>query len=286
MIIAITGAGGFLGQYILKSVDKSKNMVYALTSKTEKVISTFNGQYGIKPINKEKYTEIPWKSVDVLINCAYPRGEGGVLIADGLTYIQNVMMNAVNEGVKAVINVSSQSVYNQRRNEAASEYTALDLETKYAIGKYATELLTNSICQEIRHTNIRMASLIGPEFEQRLVNKFVKQALDGNDLNIQGTQQFFGFMDVEDAANAILRVAEDEGEWNEVYNLGIKGTYSIIELAEKVKEIVNKEISINIIEKDVWFNSEVEAKRFYERFDFLPQVTIEQTIKNILEYLD
>ena len=68
----------------------------------------------------------------------------------------------------------------------ATEETSLNLETKYAVGKYATELLVNKICRNIPHTNLRMASLIGEGFEQRITNKLVAKAILGGDLDIIG----------------------------------------------------------------------------------------------------
>lgn len=285
MFIAITGAGGFLGRNLLNKLRETPHSVYALTSKPDEIVSEQISEGKVIPIHKDKYIDISWKKIDVLINCAFPRNTDGIMMADGLRYIQNILLFAVEQGVKSVINISSQSVYSQKRKEAATEETPLDLETKYAVGKYATELLTNSICKNIRHTNIRLASLIGPEFEQRLVNKFVKQALAGNDLNIMGEEQYFGFMDVEDAAEAILKMLEDEEEWDEVYNLGIKGVYSIVELAEKVKDIVNPNIVIITSDADLWINSDLNSKVFGTRFVFSPKTTIEQSIRKIANHI-
>lgn len=60
----------------------------------------------------------------------------------------------------------------------ADENTVLCLESKYAVGKYATELLVNAICgKAVLHTNIGLASLIGAGFDQRIVNKMVNQII-------------------------------------------------------------------------------------------------------------
>ena len=100
------------------------------------------------------------------------------MIADGLKYIQSVFEKSVEGNAAVIVNISSQSVYSQKRTEAATEETPVCLESPYAVGKYAVELMLESICRgsKTRYTNLRMASLIGPGFDQRIVNRLVRQA--------------------------------------------------------------------------------------------------------------
>ena len=64
-------------------------------------------------------------------------------------------------------------------SDAADEQTPAVLESKYAVGKYWSELFVNTLFQGIRHTNLRMASLIGAGFDQRITNKFAKSNIVG-----------------------------------------------------------------------------------------------------------
>lgn len=183
--ILITGAGGFLGRYLIEACFHKEFEIIAISSQKESLYKQFSGT-DILVVDKLEALSTDWSKIDVLINCAFPRNVDGEKIAEGLEYVAKVLEKANRDGVGFVINISSQSVYSQNRCEAANENTSVCLDTKYAIGKYVTELMTNSICREIRHTNLRMASLIGPEFEQRLVNKFIKSALVGENLKLIG----------------------------------------------------------------------------------------------------
>ncbi len=298
----------------------------------------------------------------ILVNCAYPRNASGASVAEGLEYTRDLFESAVRFGAKAIINISSQSVYSGKRKEAAAEDTALCLESGYAIGKYAVELMLEGICHReqicpagvslcqnaelpkptlidesiypadgllcqnseqtkpalidggmslsgsavvsgnvglsagyasfsgntacLRNvslpsgtafTSIRLASLIGPGFEQRIVNRFVKQALERGRISVKKNRQRFGFLDVDDAASAILRMLMSERgtgvkgisgagisgtgmssagmkgagvidagnypaergcfAWKPVYNLGPSRAYSLPQIAEKIKEV-------------------------------------------------
>lgn len=290
--ILITGAGGFLGTELVRQMAGKQGVkVFALTSQKDKLKQVCGNAENVMPLERNAVFEpgFSFAEIDILINCAFPRNTDGVQMADGLQYISSLLETAVAGGVKAVINISSQSVYSQMRMEPATENTELNLETKYAVGKYATELMTNSICRNIPHTNIRMASLIGAGFDQRLVNKFVKQVLAGNNLSIKGGKQLFGFLDVRDAATAIIAVAEGS-DWNEVYNLGPKRSDSLIEIAQCVQKVVAevgfRETEIELTQTDDWQNSSMDSSRLREQFDWKEQFCLEDTIRSIIKALN
>jgi len=288
MKVLVTGAGGFLGTEIACQLSSDGNhQIYALTSQGEKLKSRCgNGNHLVILERNDIFREhFPFEDIDCLINCAFPRNEDGVQMADGLKYIGNVLSTAVSGGVKSVINISSQSVYSQIRKKAAAETATLDLESRYAVGKYAAELLTNTICRDIPHTNIRMASLIGAGFDQRLVNKFVKQVMSGKDINIKGGRQVFGFLDVRDAASAIIRVMEGAG-WDEVYNLGPEKDYSLAQIAESVQENIvecgYERTETILTESDDWLNSSLDSTKLTNQFGWKEKYTLKDTIKMII----
>ncbi len=288
MRIAITGAGGFLGRNILNILKNGDCEVYAFSSQENRLQSQYSDTENIHFINMAE--EVP-TGIDVLLNCAFPRNEDGEQMATGLDYIQNVFCQCVGKKVSTVINISSQSVYSQKRKDCADESTTLNLESKYAVGKYATELLLNTICHDINHANIRMASLIGKDFEQRIVNKFVRIALTDKKLSVMEGNQAYGYMDVRDAANAIVTMCEDyenAGQWSEVYNLGIKGTYSLTEIASEVQKQVEKEsgnrIKLKISKQNAYINTALDSNLFYQAFDWFPKYSLEDTIREIILY--
>ena len=141
-----------------------------------------------------------------------------------------------------MINISSQSVYDQKRCYAATEDSPLLLQSNYAVGKYASELFMKLLEKDAHVTNVRMASLIGPGFDQRLTNKMAKSAIQDRKISYQINDLVFGFLDVEDAARAILRLAAvPAARWKTVYNLGSDASYSLREIACTIAEILEAE---------------------------------------------
>lgn len=281
MKVLITGGGGFLGQHLISDVLAcGKHEVYAMSSQKEVLNEKFGQSGHFKVVDS-----VPG-DLDVLISCAFPRNADGLSLANGLDYISALYKEAVCMNVKSVVNISSQSVYSSQRQTAADESEAVNLESKYAVGKYAVELLTNSIFSGIPHTNIRMASLIGVGFDQRITNKFVKQVVAGNDLRIVGGRQQYGFLDVRDAASAIIKVAlADPAHWDEVYNLGTDGAYTLEEIANCVvavgARLFGKNASVQVGEEAPWFGSALDSSRLKKQLGWEPKLSLEEIVCDI-----
>lgn len=285
--IVITGASGFLGSHLVERLkDDERYEVYALSSKPE-TLREKHGGANIEYLYKDVLDAAMIEN-SIVVSCAYPRNSTGTAIADGLKYIQTVFDAAIKFKATAIINISSQSVYSQQRTEAATEETPVCLESPYAVGKYAVELLLESICKggKLAYTNLRMASLIGPGFDQRIVNRFVKQALETGKLTVKRNQQRFGFFDVEDAANGIVIMLESDAKvWKPVYNLGRDGAYALVEIAKAVKDILQedcgKTVEVDIVNGEESVNSELACSLYSDDFGFKPQFSLKDSIRRI-----
>lgn len=247
--IVITGASGFLGRHLLERIkNDGRYEIFALSSRPDelkKSIGEANAEYLHKDAIAGKAEFI---CGSVVINCAYPRNTTGMDIADGLRYIKGVFEAAAKNGAAAVINISSQSVYSQLRTDVATEETPLCLESPYAIGKYSVELMLESICgaADVRFTNLRMASLIGPGFDQRIVNRFAKRIIAGEAVTVMRQQKTMGFLDVEDAVSAIMAVADKPADtWKPVYNVGNGIGYTVEEIYETAAQILKDRMTVN-----------------------------------------
>lgn len=293
MKIVITGAAGFLGSHLVERLKEDERyFVYALSSRGEELqrLSTYaNVEYCSKSVifsdNENKIL-----NDSVIINCAFPRASTGAGMADGLRYIQNLFDRAFSSSAKAIVNISSQSVYSALRDVAATEMTPICLETPYAVGKYATELILESSCKEtgIPYTNIRMASLIGPEFDQRIVNRLITNALQGKDLHITRSERRFGFLDVEDAVGAIISLLKTAPEiWKSVYNVGNAKEYSVEEIVQNIKKVFKEKCQkfpdIFFENKEEKGNSSVDYHLFHNDTGFEPMIELCESISKIME---
>ena len=206
--VFVSGPSGFFGSNKLTQRKKKEEyFVYALSSHVEET-----GELSIKQNTQYHYKDVIFSHEGeeilknaIIINCAFPRNSTGTGMADGLRYLQRLFVRSKECGVKSFINISSQSVYSQTREEIATEEIQVCPESPYAVGKYAAELMLESVFNGtgIVYTNLRMASLIGPGFDQRIVNRLVRQALAGETICFIESEQQLGFLDVKDAVRAI-----------------------------------------------------------------------------------
>lgn len=285
--IVVTGASGFLGSHLVERMrGDERYSVYALSSKPELIKHRLGGE-NIVYCHKDMLDADILKD-SIVISCAYPRNSTGMDIADGLKYIQRVIEGAVENKATAIINVSSQSVYSQKRIEAATEETPICLESPYAVGKYAVELLLESICKgtDIYYTNLRLASLIGPGFDQRIVNRFIMKLMDGESITVMRQPKKMGFLDVEDAVNAIFAITNISADfWQTIYNVGNGMGYTVEEIYDTVAfELKDK---IDFIKPSYengtdMSSTEVSYERLRKDTGFAPTIDLNESVKRII----
>lgn len=290
--IIITGSAGFLGSNLIEKLKvDTRYFIYALSSKGTalQLKNTYtNVCYGQKDIFFD-YKEREKIKDSIVVNCAFPRNLTGESLAEGLKYTQHIFEISKEYGAQAIINISSQSVYSASRKSSATEEEPVCLENGYAVGKYAVELMLESICKgtEIAYTNLRMASLIGPGFDQRIINRVVLQALQGEKIHIIKSDQRFGFLDIEDAVNAVIALINlDYSKWRNIYNVGNSKGYTIDELISCIARIFKEEdLSFPEVcedKGDASGCSMVDYHLLYKDTGFRPTIELEESIRKIV----
>ncbi len=256
--LIITGASGFLGFHVLKDVCRKGQFtkVAAITRHVgalEKRVEHLPGNSIVELYHTDaiKAGEFHMDADDIVLHCAYPRALKGVDVTSGIDYAEALFRASESAGIKGIVNISSQSVYDPQRVHPATEEDTPSLSDAYAIGKYYTEVLLKNICSDIPHTSVRLASLIGPSFSARVPNKMIKSALDNGVIHVEVNEQRFGYLDVEDAARGLIKLLSvDPIRWEAIYNLGIDGTYSLEDIAESIQKMLLETKSLPVaIEK-------------------------------------
>lgn len=193
------------------------DFIIAVTSRPELI--TENA--GMMVVNPHKLLSIEMPHVDVVVNCAFPRSGFEAEVARGLEWTRKFIACLGKMEVDSFINISSQSVYCGRRAAAAIEHDEVLPDSAYGLGKYAGELLCNASLSSIPHTNIRLASLLDSDLDQRFVNKMIRNIVSHKCISASIGRQCYGFLDACDAAEGIVDLAHSSPErWSEVYNMG------------------------------------------------------------------
>ena len=284
--ILITGASGFLASKVIELAELNS---FDLTACTGNNTALFRD--GVKIISRDETVKDDYdlSQYDIILNCAYPMTNNGIEIYSGIEYLYRLIDRSEQSGVRLFINISSQSLYDPKRNNPAVEEDKICLYDVYSAGKYCVEKMLQCSCINMIYTNIRMASLIGIGLDKRIVNRFIDSVIEKNEITVIGGTQRFEYMDVSDAARGILKLVSKEDSINlsKVYNLGAGVSYDIVNLAKKVmavgEQLGYKSIKMNIQQSDVFSNNEIDSSRFYTQMDWSPEETIEDSIKKIYE---
>jgi nucleoside-diphosphate-sugar epimerase len=240
MRVIVTGASGFLGKELVKHMREQGIDFLAATSRPSVLVEDIEIPDRLVVEARQLLCEETYKENDVIMNCAFPRTSDGVAMADGFDYLAQLIQCAMKSNIAGFVNISSQSVYDQHRTKPATEKDALCLESSYAVAKRGVELLLDAQTGSTPpYTNIRLASLIGPHFDQRVPNRMVKNALETGCIATRDNRSQFGFMDIRDAVSALIRMLDYPFEkWRRVYNLSSEKCWTISELAQIVKNAV------------------------------------------------
>ena len=289
MNILISGAGGFLGsQLIGQLLKKGNDKILAYTSNPKKLMDRFDNHKDLSSYDNKE--DLPFNKVDILINCAFARTSDGRELASSLDFTNEFISFAAENGVGGVINISSQSVYSQKRKLAASESTSVIPESLYGVTKYATEILISNICENtnVPYTHLRLGSLAGQGFNARLTNRFIKSAIKGLTIKIVGGKQIISYMDVRDAASGLVAMTSlKPNEWKPVYNFGTEESHRLPEIAELVKKIapefISNEVNIEVEEGENFMNLSMDCSNFYQDTLWKPKYSMEDIIRHIFE---
>jgi nucleoside-diphosphate-sugar epimerase len=289
--VLITGAGGILGQQLIAQlIDIGRYQMIAVTSQADYYSKQFHKNKLIRFYNSGNLegSRLPFHETDVVIHCAFARTNSEPELADSLHFAQQVFAEAFDNNCH-VINISSRSVYGQNPNTPWNETTPVEPDSYYALAKFNCELLLQASFRSnlnVFHTNIRLAGLVGPNLDARMVNKFITRSLTGEPLMIKGGNQQFAYLDVRDAASGIIALLNKNPQnWKPIYNLGYIRSYTIKEIAETVAVVAPRfncpEVRIDFEKTNEMLYAELDSTLFYSDTGWQPQYDMVAIAENI-----
>lgn len=277
--ILVTGASGLLGSHVVKHLLEKECHVIVSILPEEK--STYKPLDGVEVIVNDDIFQANFPHISTVINCAFARSNQAQDLASAIDFTQKLINGFKRGSVDSVINISSQGVYKRLPiGELSKEDSPIEPIDLYSMAKYAVEK-TFETSGLSNVTNVRLASI---NMKQRFLYNFVQKAKNNDVITINSSTLYASILDVEDAAEALVRLAMLPIENRKpIYNLGTGNQISLMHLAELVNTIgerFNAKAEIVLQDNGIINTAGVDISLISADCDWTPIVTNEQMIEN------
>lgn len=188
--------------------------------------------------------------------------------------------------VKRFIYASSSSVYGIKNTPEVTEDIPLGPLTDYSRYKAECEkILLASATEDFAVTIIRPATVCGYSPRLRLdltVNILANHAVNKGSITVFGGEQLRPNIHIEDMTDLYSYLLElpDERIHKKIYNAGCEN-YTIREIAQMVKTVVDKDIPIDFVPIDDKRSYHVSSKRIKEDLGFFPTHTVKDAVEDL-----
>lgn len=188
--------------------------------------------------------------------------------------------------VKRFLHISTDEVYGSTSDTVPNTVDSLlEPSNPYAATKAAAEMLVKSYIHSfsLPALIIRMNNVYGPrQFPEKMIPKFLLATQKGKPIQIQGSGlQKRSMLYIEDAVDAIYRIFK-EGSILKIYNIPSVDEFTVIEIAEKVMNLIGKKQELLFVEdrpfndKRYWLqDTQLEALGWKQQTSF--EVGLEKT---------
>ena len=259
--LLLTGATGYLGSHLLAEL--SRRTDYHITATYSTLISKdlqLNCRY--IPFYEVLYGEFDFKGIDTICHLGVPRvAPNDPRLAASLSELRVLLGKASTAGVRLFIYASSQAVYGTLQ-PCWSENDPVAPISNHGWLKFAGEQLVSlasSSLESFQGISLRLPKLIGPTLDRHTIPRLNKgeylhalayAALAQNSIKAGHgfLQSYYDFMDIRDAAIAIVRILQVmDCEWGPVLNIGAGQQISGQKLVEAVDKVSSELFGLRLI---------------------------------------
>jgi UDP-glucose 4-epimerase len=312
--VLITGGAGFIGSHLADAYLERGDEVLVIddlsTGTIENIRHLKNNprfHYTIDSVHNQPVTAELVDQSDVVVHLAAAVGVKLIVESPVRTIETNVrgtevVLALANKKQKRVMIASTSEVYGLSADVPFREdgNLVMGATTKgrwsYACSKAIDEFLALAYWREkkLPTTIVRLFNTVGPRQTGRygmVIPTFVRQALAGRPITVYGNgkqTRCFGY--VGDVVGALIKLMDRSD--SVVYNIGSTEEISILQLAEKVKELTKSDSEIVLVPYDEAYEEGFEdmprrvpdTTKINQLVGFRPQMTLEGILQSVISF--
>lgn len=264
MIIAVTGASGFVGRSVMERLDSTPEV------KTVP-ISRSNCDYSVDSLRRLL------EGADAVIHLAGVKGGTGSIcdfhVNEAIT--ENLLIAMGEEKVGKIVFASSRLVYSDTERIPWEEGQPLDPPNMYGISKVACESLCKLYSKKygFSYAVARVAQVLGfGEGVRNMMNVFLENGLNHAQITVMGKSVARRqYIYVDDLAEILCRLAE--GQASGVFNAGMAEAYSNYEIADLINSAFDNPTPINYDDSfpETIQSSIMDVRRMIDATGYVPR---------------
>ena len=316
MRVLITGGAGFIGSHLADAYLLRGDEVLVIDDLSTGTIDNIQHlksnprfHYTIDSVHNQPVTAELVDQSDIVIHLAAAVGvklivESPVRTIETNVHGTEVVLALANKKQKRVLIASTSEVYGLSTDVPFCEdgNLVMGATTKgrwsYACSKAIDEFLALAYWREkkLPTTIVRLFNTVGPRQTGRygmVIPTFVKQALAGRPITVYGDgsqTRCFGY--VGDVVGALIKLMDHADSVGQVFNIGSTEEISILQLAEKVKELTESDSDIVFVPYDEAYEEGFEdmprrvpdTSKISELVGFKPQMTLEGILQSVISF--
>ncbi len=295
--IIITGSSGTIGTELFLQLLKKGFDVVGVDKNPNRWFEELNKKTIVANLlSKEEMKKLPIEDIDMIVHLAanarvYNSVIDPNIAKENINTVFNILEFARKHDISRLLFASSRETYGESSEPKKEDEVRIEkCESPYTASKIAGEALVHAYakCYGLDFVIVRYSNVYGKyDTSDRLIPKFLINASKGKELKVYGENKTLDFTYIDDAVNGTIKSIEkfDEVKGN-VFNIASGKGVKIIELAKKIKDLLNSQSQI-IVEP----NREGEIEFFVANIDkakkllgYEPRYSIDEGLKKAYEW--
>ena len=251
MRVLITGATGFIGVALCKEMIKNGNEVTAIIRENSSKKSKLPKEVKIIELSLDKLNKFNG-SYDLMYHLAWNGSSGNDrndfdMQYSNIKYTIEAIKLAKRCNCKKFIGAGSQAEYGVVHGEAKEDETICKPFMMYGAAKLSAYQMGKLVAEQegISFVWPRIYSVYGVgENEGTLISYLVKTLQEGKVPELSACENMWNFMYIDDCVRALRMLGENK-DAEGIYNVASRDTRLLKDFVMEVRDIINKNVSIN-----------------------------------------